>query len=57
MEKILVSPDSKFDPIRKLWYKLIWLDDKNATLLMTIWGKTVSDCNELTEGVMEKMSK
>ena len=55
IEKLLVMPEAKFDNSRKLYYKLIWLDDKNQTLIMTIWGKSVADCNELTAGVFEKM--
>lgn len=57
MDKILVSPIAKFDNHRKLYYKLICLDNENQTLIMTVWGKTITDCNELTTGVMEKMSK
>lgn len=55
MEKLLVMPIAKFDNTRKLYYKLVWLDDEKQTLLLTIWGQTIADCNELTSGVFEKM--
>lgn len=57
MDKIMVTTHATFDNTRKLWYKLICLDDENNTLLLTVWGKTETFCNELTIGVMDKMSK
>lgn len=55
MEKIIISPVS-WDSTRQLHYRLIKTEE-SKTLLLTVWGKTEDECNELSKSVMEKMSK
>ena len=54
--KYLISPITVYDEWNMLWETKIAQNDKNQTLILSVWGKTEQASRDLAKKVTESLS-
>lgn len=55
-QKLILAGETFYDEERELYYTYIGYDNKEKTLLLSVWGKTEVACMFNAEEILETLS-